>query len=116
MFPNESERCLAAGHCGWRTPCSFSGSIFACGHPPPPLPKQQALVECVYIHGVLQFLPLEGGERWATEVEIFLTSQQSVRYYCNRAPELMEKLKSSNVHFIDEGSLTARLPDLPQSL
>lgn len=49
-------------------------------------------------------------------MEFFFTSKQQMKYYCNRFPELMEKLKSSNVSFKDEGGFTARLPDLPQSL
>lgn len=39
-----------------------------------------------------------------------------MKYYCNHFSELMEKLKSLNVHFTDEGSFIARLPYLAQSL
>lgn len=39
-----------------------------------------------------------------------------MKYYYNHFSELMEKLKSLNVHFTDEGSFIARLPYLAQSL
>ena len=39
-----------------------------------------------------------------------------MKFYCNLFPELMEKLKSSNVSFTDQGSFTVRLPDLSWSL
>ena len=36
-----------------------------------------------------------------------------MKYDCNLFPELVEKLRSSNVSFTDEGGFTTRLPDLP---